>query len=341
MCQIYETHEACKEKEKKKTEKKDLLLLVSYMNTEELQSKKRPRETEEQEFIAEQSPSENTEPLQGIVAKDEIIKLNVSGTVFTTSRSTLNNAPSFSMLGVMFNDRNKDMMKKMPDGSYWIDADPEIFKHLLRRLRRKIPFGIIPRDIEKEEWFAEIDYWGLNPPQQDILQPAGSPGGTDADQDISEVDSCDEEEQARLSGQRDTPFVTAIKAKRKAIAKVACRAIASHPCIKNAQDVARQHFVINLAPRCYVIQPNNSELNNVQAIDVVQWICQNKKNLEASQKLLQKALGVRKIILTAHADRYTRRKGKEFPIAPWADGAAAKKVHSKQVDVLEIRVHVL
>jgi len=63
---------------------------------------------------------------------DDIIELNVGGTVFTTYLQTLTKIPE-SMLAAMFSGRfplNKDST-----GRIFIDRDPRIFRYILTYLR--------------------------------------------------------------------------------------------------------------------------------------------------------------------------------------------------------------
>ena len=63
---------------------------------------------------------------------DKVITLNVGGTRYTTTLSTLTKYPD-SMLGVMFSGRH--YLPQQEDGSYFIDRDGEVFKYILMYLR--------------------------------------------------------------------------------------------------------------------------------------------------------------------------------------------------------------
>ena len=67
--------------------------------------------------------------------RENIIKLNIGGNYFTTSRATLC-ADKDSMLGVMFSGIHH--MTKCDDGAYFIDADGTHFRYILNFLRGKI-----------------------------------------------------------------------------------------------------------------------------------------------------------------------------------------------------------
>ena len=62
------------------------------------------------------------------------IVLDVGGTRYTTSRSTLTKYPE-SMLGVMFSGRHDIEAMKCSDGSFFIDRDGTHFRHILNYLR--------------------------------------------------------------------------------------------------------------------------------------------------------------------------------------------------------------
>ena len=66
---------------------------------------------------------------------EKIIKLNIGGNYFTTSRATLC-ADKDSMLGVMFSGIHH--VTKCDNGAYFIDADGTHFRYILNFLRGKI-----------------------------------------------------------------------------------------------------------------------------------------------------------------------------------------------------------
>ncbi|XP_065914493.1 uncharacterized protein [Dysidea avara] len=65
---------------------------------------------------------------------DRRIVLDVGGTRYSTSRSTLTKYPE-SMLGVMFSGRHDLEPMKCSDGSFFIDRDGTHFRHILNYLR--------------------------------------------------------------------------------------------------------------------------------------------------------------------------------------------------------------
>ncbi|KAJ0108560.1 hypothetical protein J7T55_002164 [Diaporthe amygdali] len=59
----------------------------------------------------------------------EIIHLRVDETVFTTTRHTLCTESSY------FQSLLSDRKQQLTDGTHFVDADPELFAHILRYLR--------------------------------------------------------------------------------------------------------------------------------------------------------------------------------------------------------------
>ena len=73
---------------------------------------------------------------------EKIVTLNVGGSWYTTTLSTLTKYPD-SMLGAMFSGRHA--LVQQEDGSYFIDRDGEVFSHVLSYLRdSNIVLTIIP-----------------------------------------------------------------------------------------------------------------------------------------------------------------------------------------------------
>ena len=90
-----------------------------------------------------------------------MISLNVGGTRFTTSVSTLTKQPN-SMLASMFNpESDRPPAEKDDQGSYFIDRDPEPFRVILIFLRNgRLPEDIVGCSLEQVEW--EADFFGLD-----------------------------------------------------------------------------------------------------------------------------------------------------------------------------------
>eukprot|EP01126_Amoeba_proteus_P042509 TRINITY_DN4621_c0_g1_i2.p2 TRINITY_DN4621_c0_g1~~TRINITY_DN4621_c0_g1_i2.p2 ORF type:complete len:189 (+),score=65.07 TRINITY_DN4621_c0_g1_i2:71-568(+) len=91
---------------------------------------------EKEEFMEERLKWEKEINLVCKYNKDveDIIELNVGGTVVETTRTTLTSV-SDSMLAAMFSGRHE--LKKDNQGRYFLDRDPEVFKYVLSFLRTK------------------------------------------------------------------------------------------------------------------------------------------------------------------------------------------------------------
>ena len=87
----------------------------------------------------------------------DIITLNVGGTIYTTSRTTLTRYPS-SMLGCMFSDRLPSAMDN--HGNFVIDRDGNLFRHVLNFLRTsKLT---LPENFNEYELLeAEADFYQI------------------------------------------------------------------------------------------------------------------------------------------------------------------------------------
>jgi BTB/POZ domain-containing protein KCTD9 len=86
-------------------------------------------------------------------APNACIELQVGERRFTTRASTLSDGSSFfaSLLSERWQDSRSD------DGSYFIDADPDLFAHILRYLRR----GLLPVVYDKLHGFDHAFYQAL------------------------------------------------------------------------------------------------------------------------------------------------------------------------------------
>jgi hypothetical protein len=101
-------------------------------------------------------------PYQG-----DILKLNVSGKIFVTSRSTLCKYPK-SVLAEMF---SKQQIQHRDDrGAYFIDRNPEVFQHVLTWLR----YGTFPgMDSSMQHLVTmELMFWNLviDKPMKEVEQ---------------------------------------------------------------------------------------------------------------------------------------------------------------------------
>ena len=96
-----------------------------------------------------------------------MIKLNVGGTLFTTTVATLTKYPD-SMLAIMFNPERRRAAEKDDNGNFFLDRDPKAFRVILQFLRNaRLPEDIVGCGIDQVEW--EADYFGL----QEILKIIG------------------------------------------------------------------------------------------------------------------------------------------------------------------------
>ena len=112
---------------------------------------------------------------------ERIVTLNVGGSKYTTTLSTLTKYPD-SMLGAMFSGRHA--LVPQEDGSYFIDRDGEVFSHVLSYLRdSNIILALVPtftRDLrlrlEYEARFYQLQELeatlGLMDLEKDFIIPA-------------------------------------------------------------------------------------------------------------------------------------------------------------------------
>ena len=87
---------------------------------------------------------------------DEIVTLNVGGTLFTTSKSTLMIVPFFQR---MF--EGNWSTTKLADGSIFIDRDPHIFGILLKILRGYTFDPDQFPDPDRSHLFEDADFYGI------------------------------------------------------------------------------------------------------------------------------------------------------------------------------------
>ena len=89
----------------------------------------------------------------------DIIKLNVGGHIYTTTKATVSRFPC-SMLGAMFNGHMSGQTDE--NGAYFIDRDGTVFVHILNFLRTgKL---CLPTDFNQRELLiAEADFYQIEP----------------------------------------------------------------------------------------------------------------------------------------------------------------------------------
>ena len=73
------------------------------------------------------------------MCENDIIKLNVGGETFLTTRSTLTSYPN-STLSKMFDPESGLPPAYSEDGVYFLDSDPDCFNVILNWLRQRYRF---------------------------------------------------------------------------------------------------------------------------------------------------------------------------------------------------------
>jgi len=93
-------------------------------------------DVERQQVEAEQTRFRNeaarAEELSQTTSGDSKVRLDVGGSIYTTSTQTLRRYPD-SLLSLMFSGRHE--LRREPDGSYFIDRDGAHFRYVLNFLR--------------------------------------------------------------------------------------------------------------------------------------------------------------------------------------------------------------
>ena len=123
--------------EEKERIMKERLKEETSRSRQALAEEKRGFEEEKQEWEEEKKRIRKTK------AFEKIVTLNVGGSKYNTTLSTLTKYPD-SMLGAMFSGRHA--LVQQEDGSYFIDRDGETFKYILMYLRDdRLARAIIPQ----------------------------------------------------------------------------------------------------------------------------------------------------------------------------------------------------
>ena len=112
--------------------------------------------------------NDNNEQRSGSAAgHDDVVTLNVGGTLHSTTRHLLVNSADYfphSLLAKMFAcEPMGGSCKPDSEGHYFIDADWTVFRHILQVLRRPSLVRDVPYKLSAEAWCCELDYWGLVP----------------------------------------------------------------------------------------------------------------------------------------------------------------------------------
>ena len=106
------------------------------------------------------------------MSSSDIVRLNVGGIIYTTSRATLCNYPE-SMLGAMFGGNFETIYDD--SGCAFIDRDGQMFKHVLNFLRTGSL--LLPQKFDNFELLAsEADFYQIQP-LIDVLKERGDKKG--------------------------------------------------------------------------------------------------------------------------------------------------------------------
>ena len=157
----------CKEKIRKEKQSleertKELEERESNMKADLEEKEKQMKERVEKELekvkttLAEEKQEweEEKEKIKRTKTFEKIVTLNVGGTKYTTSLSTLTKYPD-SMLGAMFSGRHALLLQE--DGSYFVDVDGEFFRYVLLYLRDR-EHGIYGLSVLPAEALGHVRY---------------------------------------------------------------------------------------------------------------------------------------------------------------------------------------
>ena len=91
-----------------------------------------------------------------MASRDKIVELNVGGSLFTTSLTTLRQYRETSMLAAMFDpDSGRPPPLQDSNGAYFIDRDPKVFAIILGYLRTGRMFRRKDDGLSTEELLNE------------------------------------------------------------------------------------------------------------------------------------------------------------------------------------------
>ena len=120
--------------------------MKKYSEEQKKEMRERREEVEETRItLAEEKREweEEKERVKKTKTFEKTINLNIGGSKYTTTLSTLTKYPD-SMLGAMFSGRHA--LVQQEDGSYFIDRDGETFRYILMYLRDdRLARAIIPK----------------------------------------------------------------------------------------------------------------------------------------------------------------------------------------------------
>jgi hypothetical protein len=88
-----------------------------------------------------------------------IIYINAGGTIIQTRLDTLTkNYPDSTLANMFKTVYLSDNDDKEP---IFIDTDSKIFSYIIQYIRRNMDFSIVPKNVDTEMWYTEVDYWNL------------------------------------------------------------------------------------------------------------------------------------------------------------------------------------
>ena len=123
------------EERAKQLDEKEAEMKKNFKEQEKEMKVRLEKEIEEEKTILAEEKREWEEEKERIMKTktfEKIVNLNVGGSRYTTTLSTLTKYPD-SMLGAMFSGRHA--LVQQDDGSYFIDVDGEPFRYILSYLR--------------------------------------------------------------------------------------------------------------------------------------------------------------------------------------------------------------
>eukprot|EP00005_Dracoamoeba_jomungandri_P010023 CAMPEP_0174265634 /NCGR_PEP_ID=MMETSP0439-20130205/27260_1 /TAXON_ID=0 /ORGANISM="Stereomyxa ramosa, Strain Chinc5" /LENGTH=739 /DNA_ID=CAMNT_0015352191 /DNA_START=14 /DNA_END=2230 /DNA_ORIENTATION=+ len=121
-------------------------------------SSKRPRNRSEarSEDYVQNRKSQIPAPLKPSSSEDTIIKLNMGGKKFVTTKGTLTRVPN-SYFSVMLSGKFPAL--KDDEGAFFIDRDGEYFAPILSFLRTNV--FVVPPGMSREAVFCEMEFYGM------------------------------------------------------------------------------------------------------------------------------------------------------------------------------------
>eukprot|EP01125_Pyxidicula_operculata_P012270 TRINITY_DN4028_c0_g1_i2.p1 TRINITY_DN4028_c0_g1~~TRINITY_DN4028_c0_g1_i2.p1 ORF type:complete len:309 (+),score=42.96 TRINITY_DN4028_c0_g1_i2:22-948(+) len=128
---------------------------------EELKSRKNQLSQEEKRLILERETFEKEKLIvaEKNLVTDDLVRLNVGGKEFVTTRTTLTSVKG-SMLEAMFSGRHQ--LQPGSDGRFFLDRNPDLFKRILQYLRDgllQLPSFDAKGKVTRQALISEFDYF--------------------------------------------------------------------------------------------------------------------------------------------------------------------------------------